>query len=191
MDGDVSPINKLYQLADKYNAWLLTDDAHGLGILPTKKSHIQMGTLSKAVGSYGGYVCASDNIIEYLRNKSRSLIYSTALPPAILASSIAAINIISKDKELANKALANARHFTRILNLPEAQSTIVPLVLQDTERTIKASQMLEEAGFMVSAIRPPTVPVGTARLRFTFSAMHNIQNIDKLAFVIKQNILYD
>ena len=191
MDGDVAPINQLYKLANKYNAWLLTDDAHGLGILPAKKSHIQMGTLSKAAGSYGGYVCASNSIIEYLRNKTRSVIYSTALPPAVLASSIAAIDIINNDKELGKKALANAKYFTNKLNLPQAQSTIVPLILKDEEKAIKAAKILEDAGFLVSAIRPPTVPIGTARLRFTFSAMHNIQNIDKLAFVIKQNISYD
>lgn len=188
MDGDVAPVDDLYEIAEKYNSWLMTDDAHGLGILPNKKAHIQMGTLSKAVGCYGGYVCASSNIVEYLHNKSRSLIYSTALPPSVLASSIEALKIINNNKGKPCKALQNAQYFTELLDLPKAQSTIVPMILGDSQKAVLASQALEQEGFLVSAIRPPTVPNNTARLRFTFSSLHSKQNIDNIVAVIKQRL---
>ncbi len=196
MDGDIAPVDELCRLAKKYNAWLITDDAHGLGVLnngigssPNLKPHIQMGTLSKAVGGFGGYVCTSKKVADFLRNKSRSLIYSTALPPMVLAAAIAAIDIITSDKELIKKPLENARYFTEVLGLPEAQSPIVPLILGEAAKAIEASKMLEANGFLVSAIRPPTVPQGTARLRFTFSALHNREEIGKLAEIIKRELL--
>lgn len=187
MDGDVAPISELYSLAEKYNACLMTDDAHGFGILASQKAHLQMGTLSKAVGCYGGYVCASKDIIEYLRNKSRSLIYSTALPPSVLASASQSLQIIDQNIGKPCKALQNAQYFCEILGLAKAQSSIVPLILGDEQKAIVASQMLEEAGFLVSAIRPPTVPKNTARLRFTFSSLHSRENIDNIAKFIRLN----
>jgi len=189
MDGDIAPVDELYNIAEKYNSWLMTDDAHGLGVLPNKIAHIQMGTLSKSVGCYGGYVCASKNIIEYLHNKSRSLIYSTALPPSVLASSLEALRIIESNKDQPCQALENAQYFTEALDLPMAQSTIVPMIFGDAQRAVSASEILEQEGFLVSAIRPPTVPANTARLRFTFSSLHSKQNIDNLVAVIKQKLL--
>ncbi|PIR37681.1 MAG: 8-amino-7-oxononanoate synthase [Alphaproteobacteria bacterium CG11_big_fil_rev_8_21_14_0_20_39_49] len=188
MDGDVAPVNELYDLAEKYNAWLMTDDAHGFGILPNAKAHIQMGTLSKSAGCYGGYICASAEIVEYLQNKSRSLIYSTALPPSVLASAIEALGIIEQQKDKACKARTNARYFTELLGLPVAQSAIVPMIFGDEQKTITASKILEDEGYLVSAIRPPTVPKNTARLRFTFSSLHTKQNIDDIVSVIKQKL---
>lgn len=187
MDGDLAPVQELHELATQHDTWLLTDDAHGLGVVTTTtKSHLQMGTLSKAVGSYGGYVCTSKATADYLRNTARSLIYSTALPPATLAASIAALELMQSDTSLAARALENARHFTALLNLPQAQSPIVPLVLGGEEKTLLASKTLEQAGFLAWPIRPPTVPSGTSRLRFTFSALHKTQDIETLADIIKR-----
>ena len=194
MNGDIAPVDKLYDLAEKYNAWLMTDDAHGLGIISDnhqRKPHIQMGTLSKAVGNYGGYVCASKTVIDYLTTSARAHIYSTALPPATLAGSIASLQIIMENKNLCAKALENAILFTRLLGLADAESAIVPIILGDEARTSKAAKMLEDNGFLVTAIRPPTVPKGTSRLRFAFSALHKAEDIEKLANVIKENLLHD
>lgn len=189
MDGDVASLKELSEIAGKYDAWLMADDAHGLGVISNMikpKIDVQMGTLSKAVGSYGGYVCGSDTLINYLKTSARSLIYSTALPPSILASSIAALEVIKKDKNLCSKPIQKARLFTKLLGLPEAQSAIVPIILGNENTTLSASEELEKAGFVVVAIRPPTVPNGTSRLRFTFSALHEDRDIKRLAELIRK-----
>jgi 8-amino-7-oxononanoate synthase len=146
---------------------------------------IQMGTLSKAAGSYGGYVCGSRELIDYLKTAARSVIYSTALPPATLAASIASLKIMRREPELCEKPLAHARRFTRALGLIEAQSAIVPLILGENDAALAASKMLMEEGFLVQAIRPPTVPPGTARLRLTFSALHTEAEVDALIDAIQ------
>ncbi len=187
MDGDIAPVDALCDLAANYDAWLLTDDAHGLGVIANtskKKPHLQIGTLSKAIGSYGGYVCAENTVIEYLKEKARSLVYTTALPPASLAGAIAALQIIMKDSNLCALPLQNAQLFTRLLGLPPATSAIVPVIIGNTAKTIAAAARLEEQGFLVAAIRPPTIPIGTSRLRFAFSALHNSEDIEKLAKII-------
>ena len=200
MDGDVAPLMELEALAKEYDAWLMTDDAHGFGSCPPEFNEgclhyketnptcgfVLMGTLSKAAGSYGGYVCGSSILVEYLKNAARSLVFSTGLPPASLAASIAALKIMEDEPERLQKPLENARIFTQILGLPEAQSAIVPLILGENEKAISASALLAENGFLVVAIRPPTVPENTARLRFTFSALHEREQIEKLCAVIKK-----
>lgn len=193
MDGDRAPVVELAALAREFDAWLLTDDAHGLGFSEHKRNghgnraaDIQIGTLSKGAGSYGGYVCASQAVIEWLHTAARSLIFSTALPPATLAASIASLDILRNEPQRMQKALENARLFTKYLSLPQAQSLIVPVVLGEVERALEASLMLEEAGFLVAAIRPPTVPQASARLRFTFSSVHEKADIERAAHVLKQ-----
>ena len=191
MDGDRAPLVALCDLADQYEAWFMTDDAHGLGVLGGGRGSaaeagiaarvpLQMGTLSKAIGSYGGYLCASSAVIELMVNRARSLIYATGLPPATIAASIAALTLIEEDPALAAAPLTRARRFTAALGLPEAESPIVPLIVGAPERALAASQALAEHGFLVTAIRPPTVPQGTSRLRFTFSATHTDDDIDRL-----------
>lgn len=192
MDGDAAPVDALFILAEQNNAWLLTDDAHGIGVLsdkPRNNPHLQMGTLSKAVGAYGGYVATSKKVADLLRNKSRSLVYSTGLPPSVISSAIEALDVIENDKELCGKPLANARYFTKLLGVADATSPIVPLILGDEHKAIAASQELKEYGFLVSAIRPPTVPKATSRLRFTFSALHKKEDIERLAQIIKEKLL--
>ena len=200
MDGDLAPIPEISKLCINYDAWLMTDDAHGIGVLGNGRGSkfsfnsvseipLQMGTLSKAIGSYGGYLCASEAVIDLIRTRARTLIYSTALPPASVAASKAALEIIKNNPELTKIPLQNAKIFTSILGLDEAKSPIVPLILGDSESAINASKILENSGYLVTAIRPPTVPHGTARLRFAFSANHKVSDIEKIAEITKEKIL--
>jgi len=210
MDGDAGEVEKLLELAEKFEAILLSDDAHGLGLplTPTlshngrgsctelrltpsplvgeggvRGSHLQLGTLSKAVGSLGGYVAGEKILVDYLRNFCRSQIYSTALPPAILAASLASLKIIAK-KNPAKKTLENARYFCELMNLPKPQSAIVPIILGDAKKTLAIAKKVSEKGFLISAIRPPTVEPGKSRLRITFSAVHKKSQIKKLAEIL-------
>jgi len=189
MDGDRAPIAALADLAAQHDAWLMTDDAHGLGVVPrdaaAHRVHLQMGTLSKAIGGYGGYVCAAAAVVALLRNAARSYIYTTGLPPGTIAAAIAALDFIAANPDYSARPLARARRFTRALGLPEAQSPIVPIIIGDAAATLAASSQLAHSGFLVAAIRPPTVPAGTARLRFTFCAAHEDAMIDELAALVK------
>ena len=200
MDGDLAPLHELAALAREYDAWLLSDDAHGIGVVGggrgstfarARKANVdlQMGTLSKAVGSYGGYLCASQPVIDLIKTRARTLVYSTGLPPASVAAAMAAIDLIERDPNHAIKPLRKAKAFTARLNLPEAQSPIVPIIIGDAEETLKASRMLEDEGFLVAAIRPPTVAPGTSRLRLTFTAAHPDTEIERLASIIGERIL--
>jgi 8-amino-7-oxononanoate synthase len=191
MDGDLAPLAELSALARAHDAWLMTDDAHGLGVVAGSKAPVdlQMGTLSKAIGSYGGYLCAAKPVIDLMKTRARTLVYSTGLPPTSVAAAIAALDVIAGDPALAARPVAKARAFTRALDLPLAQSPIVPLVLGDAVRALESQRMLEDEGFLVSAIREPTVPTGTARLRFAFSACHPDDEIERLARVVRDKVL--
>ncbi len=191
MDGDLAPLPALSALAADFDAWLLVDDAHGFGVLGGGRGSaahwgdgvhvpLQMGTLSKAAGTYGGYLCAARPVVDFLVNRARSFVYSTGLPPSVVASAIAALDIIARDPGLTETPVQKARLFTSLLGLPPAESCIVPVVLGDADDALAASESLLEAGFLVIAIRPPTVPEGTARLRFTFSAAHRDEDIARL-----------
>ena len=196
MDGDLAPVAELAALAERHDAWLMTDDAHGIGVVGGGRGSsfvaggklpvaLQMGTLSKAVGGYGGYLCASAPVIDFVKTRARSLIYSTGLPPASVAAAIAALDLIAADADLVARPLRKARLFARLLDLPEPQSCIVPIILGEETRTLAASARLEQSGFLVIAIRPPTVPAGTARLRFTFTAGHEDADIERLAAAVR------
>jgi len=190
MDGDVAPVAELSALARGHDAWLMTDDAHGFAVVePEARAELQMGTLSKALGSYGGYLCASRAAIDLVKTRARTLIYSTALPPASVAAAIAALDVIVADPALAARPLENARAFTRLAELPLAESPIVPVVLGAERAALEASALLEEEGFLVTAIRPPTVPAGTARLRLAFAAAHPREEIARLAQVLRARVL--
>jgi 8-amino-7-oxononanoate synthase len=139
-----------------------------------------MGTLSKALGSYGGYVCASAPVIALLQGRARSFVYSTGLPPASAAAALAALEIMDAEPDRCARPRLLARRFAQALHLPDPASAIVPLIVGEAERALALSAELERAGFLVVAIRPPTVPEGTARLRFTFSAAHSNAQVDAL-----------
>jgi len=196
MEGDLAPLTQLAPLAAKHDAWLMTDDAHGLGVVGDGRGSgfahgapvnvpLQMGTLSKAVGAYGGYLTASRSVCELVRNRARTLVYSTGLPPGVVAAANRALDLIATDRDLVRRPLERAREFTDALGLPPATSPIVSLVQGSAENALAASDALRNAGFLVAAIRPPTVPSGTSRLRVTFSAEHSSEQVAALAAAVR------
>ena len=199
MDGDLAPLAALAELAQRFDAWLLCDDAHGFGVVGGGRGSafangqpdvpLQMGTLSKAVGAYGGYLCASQAVIDLMHTRARTFIYSTGLPPPVVAAAIAAIDLIEREPAYAAEPLRKARLFARALNLPEAQSAIVPVIIGETDAALAASDLLRDEGYLVVAIRPPTVPAGTARLRFAFTAQHPDAEIERLAVIVRARVL--
>src|SRR6266498_1243126 len=142
-----------------------------------------------ALGGYGGYLCASAAVVDLIRNRARTVIYSTGLPPAMAAAALAALDVIEREPGYAAFPLAKAKAFASFAGLPEPVSPIVPLLLGEAEAALKAARLLEEEGFLVVAIRPPTVPAGTARLRLTFTAQHPDRDIERLAEVVRARIL--
>jgi 8-amino-7-oxononanoate synthase len=200
MDGDLAPLAELLALANEHDAWLMSDDAHGLGVVGGGRgtsfvgnTHIpiplQMGTLSKAVGAYGGYLCASEAVIDLIRNRARTLIYSTGLPPACVAAAIAALDLIEREPGYAALPVQKAKAFIKAAGLPDAQSPIVPVIIGEEEATLAASHLLAEEGYLAAAIRPPSVPDGTARLRLTFTAQHPDDAIARLADLVRERVL--
>lgn len=191
MDGDLAPLPEMAALCEAHDAWLLTDDAHGVGVVGGGRGSsfafeekvdvpLQMGTLSKAIGGYGGYLCASKPVIELMRNRARTFVFSTGLPPASVAAGIAALNIIESEPKYCQRPVDLARLFCWQMQLPAPQSPIVPVVVGEAEKALRLSAALAEEGFLVAAIRPPTVPRGTARLRFTFTARHRPEDVERL-----------
>lgn len=195
MEGDLAPLPTLAELCTAHDAWLMSDDAHGLGVVgdgrgssfattPPAAVPLQMGTLSKAVGGYGGYLCASRAVVDLVRNRARSFVYSTGLPPGVVAAASRALDVIATDRARVRRPLALARSFTNALGLPPAESPIVSLLMGGAARALEAADALLAAGFFVAAIRPPTVPAGTSRLRVTFSAEHTDEEVAGLTAAV-------
>jgi len=195
MDGDVAPLGAISDVARAHEAWLLVDDAHGLGVtgggagtaalFPKARIDLAMGTLSKALGGYGAYICATKPVIDLLKTRARTLVYSTGLPPANAAAALAALGVIAAEPERVAAPLARARRLTAALGLPRAQSAVVPIVLGEAERALAAAADLETQGLLAVAIRSPTVPAGTARLRLAFSALHSEAQVDQLIAAVR------
>jgi len=195
MDGDIAPLDDLSRVAQRYGAWLMVDDAHGVGVVgegagtaalfPDARIDIQMGTLSKALGSYGAYVCAERPVIELLKMRARTVVYTTGLPPACVAAALAALDVIADEPERVAAPLAKARRFTHRLRLPPAQSAVVAVILGEADTALAAAAALEAEGFLAVAIRPPTVPAGASRLRLAFSAGHPDKSVDRLAEAVR------
>lgn len=191
MDGDVAPLGEIAELARAHRATLIVDDAHATGILGEEgrglsgDADIAIGTFSKALGSFGGYVACSETARDYLVNRCSGLIYSTALPPPVLGAIDAALDLVpSMDAERAQVAnLAQRfRDGAGAIGLGTGASTtqIVPVILGSPEAALGMSARLRGAGFWAVAIRPPTVPTGTARLRVAFTAAHDGSDVDRL-----------
>jgi len=196
MDGDISPQEEIAYLKNKYNALFILDDAHGFGVLgdgtgstsifkKNIKVDVYVGTLSKSLGSYGGFICGNKSLIEFLVNRCRTQIYTTGLPPAVLAASIRGIKIIKSSPNLIKKPLENAKYFCENIGLNKPQSPIVPVIMKEEKKVIDACDLLKKNGFLVGGIRPPTVPHGTARLRLAFNSSHSKVKIKELAQLIK------
>lgn len=192
MDGDVAPLAKIALLAREHDAWTMIDDAHGIGIVNSgleDKIDLWMGTFSKAVGSYGGYVTAKKPVIDLLVSRARSLIFSTGLPPAACAAAFAALEIIDEEPDRCAQPLKLAAKFCKALTLPNPGSAIVPIILGEEQAALDACEALKRHGILAVAIRPPAVPPGTARLRVTFSADHTEEQVDKLiTAILAENI---
>ena len=198
MDGDLAPLTELSYLANKKQAYLMVDDAHGLGVLgktgagivqhyglTQQQVPILMGTLGKGFGTFGAFVAGSDDLIETLIQKARSYVFTTAMPAAVAAATRASLKRVIEDEWRREKLSALSQRFQMGaqqlgLRLPASESAIQPLIIGDSKRTIELSNALFEQGFLVSAIRPPTVPKGEARLRITFSANHQETDVDQL-----------
>lgn len=195
MDGDLALLDQISALCLQHGAWLLVDDAHGLGVVgggagsarvyPGARIDLHMGTFSKALGGYGAYLCASAPVVDLVRTRTRTFVYTTGLPPANAAAALAALHVIAAEPERVAAPLARARRFTSALHLPDAQSAVVPILLGETQRALDAAADLEAQGLLAVAIRPPTVPPGTARLRIAFSAGHSEADVDRLAQAVR------
>jgi 8-amino-7-oxononanoate synthase len=199
MDGDLAPVKKLLEIAEEYDALLLVDDAHGFGVLG-KQGHgileqenicsdriIYIGTLGKAAGVSGAFICAQDNFVEWLVQKGRPYIYSTATPPAIAHALLKSLEIIESDEGKQRRAqlhrLIDIWQQEMIFSTWEKVSScspIQPLILGGNADALLAATLLDEAGYWIPAIRPPTVPVGSSRLRITFSANHSENDLRSL-----------
>ncbi len=203
MDGDVAPLKDIVQLASRYGAMVMVDEAHAFGVLGEHGSglieqeglgdqvDVQMGTLSKAAGCFGAYVCGPKVLCDYLINHSRSFIYTTAMPPACAAAASMAVDIIGQDKQRRRQVLANADYLRRGLkksgfDTMNSTTPIVPILFKDSLKALEASKRLLEQGVFVQAIRPPTVPVNTARLRATVMATHTQEDLDLFLDCIKE-----
>jgi 8-amino-7-oxononanoate synthase len=197
MDGDKPPLKELVDIKDKYNCFLMVDEAHATGIFGANgagvveeqglsgRIELIMGTFSKALGSFGAYLDCSEKIKQYLVNTCRSFIYSTALPPPIIAANIEAINIVKDEPIRRQTLIANADFFRTCLRENGfnviGSSQIIPLIVTDSDKAVRLSSELQKSGFRVLPIRPPTVPKGQARLRFSLTYHHPKQLLEKLA----------
>lgn len=193
MDGDIAPLDKLYELSRDYNALLMVDDAHATGTIGNghgtaayfnleKEIDIQLGTLSKSLGSVGGYVAANCTIIDYLVNTSRSFIFSTALSPADIGASLTALQILETDATVLGRLQANVNYMAdQLLSMgidATNETPIFPILIGSNEDTLAVSDYLYEAGIIGTAIRPPTVPIGESRIRLTVTAAHDKEQIN-------------
>jgi 8-amino-7-oxononanoate synthase len=206
MDGDLSPLCELVPLARAYDAWTYVDDAHGTGVLGAGgrgaaehwnvegQVDIIMGTLGKALGTSGAFIAGSRTLIDYLTNRARSFIYTTATPPAIAAATIEAIRIATTEPERRTNLRAAARRLRAGLATlghttdGPADGHIVPVPIGDADDTVRIGAALRASGFLVGAVRPPTVPVGTSRLRLTVSAAHTPDQIDALLAALESQV---
>ena len=198
MDGNLAPLSEISTLAKKHNAWLMVDDAHGVGVLGPqggglveqlgmnlKQVPVLVGTLGKSFGTFGAFVAGSEALIETLIQFSRSYIYTTALPPAVAAATLASLKIVRQESWRRDKLVQLVTRFRRGaeqigLQLGGSNTPIQPVLINNDAKVMQVGQSLRDAGFLVGAIRPPTVPVGTGRLRITFSADHSEEQVDQL-----------
>jgi len=198
MDGDVAPLTELSIVTRNSNGWLMVDDAHGLGVLgregrgTVEHFHLSqndvpilMGTLGKAFGTFGAFVAGSEILIETLIQQARSYIFTTATPPAVAEATLASLKLVRSEEWRRDHLRVLIKRFRTGaeqlgLSLMESPTPIQPLLVGESSKAVAMSRALEARGILISAIRPPTVPEGSARLRITFSALHTEQQIDRL-----------
>jgi len=203
MDGDLAPLPQLVDLAEQYNAWLKVDDAHATGVMGHRgagtaehfglegKIPIQIGTLSKAIGSTGGFVAGSYDLIDYLRNKARSFIYSTALSPSVIAAALAGFKVLRKFPQIRENLHLNAQYLRSGLHeigytILTDESPVIPILIGDASTTMQMAKQLLDLGVFAPGIRPPTVPQGMSRLRVTVMATHTRGDLDQALAAFEQ-----
>jgi 8-amino-7-oxononanoate synthase len=196
MDGDLAPLREIAALAREFDASVMVDEAHATGVLGENgrgavellnlegEIDIQMGTLSKALGGFGAYVAGDSLLIDFLVNRARPLIFTTALPPAVIAASLKALDIVQNRPDLRDTLLSQAGWFRKKLqeagfNTLESETHIIPVLVGENEKAIQFSHKLLEAGIYAPAVRPPTVPRGTARLRISLMATHTLADLEE------------
>lgn len=203
MDGDLAPLPRIIELAEAYDAWVLVDDAHASGVIGPRGAGtadhfgldssrlIRLGTLSKAFGGEGGFVAGPANLIDFLRHKARSFVFSTAPSPATAATALKALEIVRTEPHRRERLHANAERLREGLRamgytVPGYLTPILPVMLDDPGRALAFSKALEDLGVLAPAIRPPTVPYGTSRLRVTTMATHTDSDIDRALFAFRE-----
>jgi glycine C-acetyltransferase len=201
MDGDIGPVAELCDLCDKYGAIMMVDDAHASGVLGrdgrgsvnhfhcTDRVDVQVGTLSKAIGALGGYVCGSRDLIDYLYHRARPFLFSTSHPPSVAASCIAAFDILEQEPDRIDRLWDNTRYFQKQLKstgfniggitTPATETPITPIILGDGRQTMEFSRALFDKGLMATGIAFPTVPEGKARIRCIMTSEHTRKQIDR------------
>ncbi|HSU98017.1 MAG TPA: 8-amino-7-oxononanoate synthase [Gemmatimonadaceae bacterium] len=202
MDGDMFPLGELVSIAREFQAWTYVDDAHATGVLGANgrgsaehcgvegEIDVLMGTLGKAIGTVGAFTCGSRVLIDYLIHRARSFIFTTASPPALAAATLEALRIVSAEPGRRSGLRRNAHYLRKGLRetghspMGDDDGYIVPIMLGESERATSVGNALREAGYLVGAVRPPTVPMGQSRLRITVSAAHNTDHIDGLISAI-------
>lgn len=205
MDGDLAPLTEISALAEKHGAMLMVDEAHATGIFGPNGAGlirenslqnnvaVSMGTMSKAMAGYGGYVACSTHLRKLLIHSSRAFIFTTAPPPAVIGAALGALDVLEKEPDLGSRLLTNAEAFRQHLksaglNTLASQSQIIPVVIGENEKAVAVSAKLRESGMIVPAIRPPTVPAGSARLRISVSLAHSSENLERAADLIIQKV---
>ncbi len=203
MDGDVAPLNSLLEVCEKENAWLLIDEAHSTGVFGDKgrgltehfglsgKIHVVMGTLSKALGSVGGFIAGREVLKETLTNRCREFIYTTAPSPSASAAAIESLKVIEENPGLRKDLWTNIRYLRNHLeelgfSLMGSEGPIVPILIGDTRKAVLFRDFLRKKGIFAPAIRPPTVPKGTDRIRISLTAEHTKEEIKKLLAALKE-----
>lgn len=205
MDGDIAPLKELVELKEKYNAVLMVDEAHATGVIGTNgrgivehlgltgRVDIIMGTLGKALGSFGAFAATTKVVREYLINTARSLIFSTSLPPSVCGAAIKAIELLEAKTELTKQLNYNVEYFKNRLKefYPDIKYNtipIIPLITGDTNETMRICEELLKKGIFIQGIRPPSVPEGTSRLRLTITAQHTEEQMDKALTALKETL---
>lgn len=203
MDGDIAPLPELVELAERYGAIMMVDDAHASGVLGRNgrgtvdhfglhgRVDIQVGTLSKAIGVLGGYVCGSRDLIEYLYHRARPFLFSTSHPPAVAAACLAAFEILEQEPERIDRLWENTRYFQQQLralgfDTGASQTPITPIMIGDAARAHEFSRQLFEEGVMATGIGYPTVPKGQARVRMIPTAAHTREQLDRALEIIER-----
>jgi 7-keto-8-aminopelargonate synthetase-like enzyme len=204
MEGDRAPIFELFEVRKRHNAMLMIDEAHALGVFGAKgegiidqamanEADVIMGTFGKALGGYGAFISVSKQLRQFLLNRARTFIFSAALPPPVIGANLAAVKLLDREPERRNWVCKLASELRRSVKEDlgfniMSESQIVPIILGHSRKALQVTERLMDAGFFVKAIRPPTVPEGTARIRLSVNANHSLEDVHRLVEALSNGI---